>query len=65
MATGYGERPPQFSPKLTGELDDVLYSLCLLASASGVDLEEAFTVALDKYERRWQRKGHPGSEAEA
>lgn len=64
LATHYGERPPQFSPQLAGELGDVLYSLCLLASSSGVNLEEAFAVTLDKYDRRWRRKGHPGSEAD-
>jgi len=64
LATDYGKRP--FSPQsnqleLAGELGDVLYSLCLLANVSGVDLEEAFTTTLQKYEMRWQQQGNPGS----
>lgn len=65
LATDYGKRPfsPQSDqPDLAGELGDALYSLCLLAHASGVDLEEAFTITLNKYEQRWQQQGNPGSD---
>jgi NTP pyrophosphatase (non-canonical NTP hydrolase) len=61
LATNYGEQAPQFRDNLAGELGDVLYSLCLLAATAGVDLEEAFTVTLRKYEQRRLRQGHPGS----
>jgi NTP pyrophosphatase (non-canonical NTP hydrolase) len=52
LATDYGRRPFQPQPNLAGELGDVLYSLCLLASSAGVDLETAFKSVLAKYEQR-------------
>lgn len=61
LATDYGERPFQPGPELQSELGDVLYSLCQLAACTNVDLEEAFTNTLAKYEARWQTKGHIGS----
>lgn len=61
LATDYGKRPFQPTPNLPAELGDLLYSLCLLASASGVDLEQAFSQTLDKYEKRWQTNQHIGS----
>lgn len=66
LATAYGERPfadrdAQSSQRLATELGDALYSLCLLASAADVDLEEAFTTTLQKYEARWQAIGQTGS----
>jgi len=61
LVTDYGERPFQPSPDLQSELGDVLYSLCLLATSAGVNLEDAFTGTLAKYENRWQTKGHIGS----
>ncbi len=63
LATGYGERPfpPATPANLTAELGDALYSLCLLASASGVDLDEALTQTLQKYAQRQQTRGAIGS----
>ncbi|MCP5100043.1 MAG: nucleotide pyrophosphohydrolase [Chloroflexi bacterium] len=63
LATEYGKRPFPNQPieTMSGEMGDALYSLCLLATAVNVDLEEALTVTLQKYESRWQAKGHPGS----
>ncbi len=64
LATDYGKRPfthQSNQPELAGELGDALYSLCLLAHASGVDLEDAFTTTLTKYEQRRQQQGNPGS----
>ena len=63
-ATDYGSRqPPRFNQEnMAGELGDVLYSLCLLATAVNVDLEEAFLLTLNKYETRWEKKGHIGSQ---
>jgi NTP pyrophosphatase (non-canonical NTP hydrolase) len=52
LATDYGQRPFQAQPTLAGELGDVLYSLCLLASSAGVDLESALDDVLAKYEQR-------------
>ena len=47
--------------RLAGELGDVVYSLCLLASAAGIDLNAAFHTTLQKYEERWLHKGHINS----
>ncbi len=63
-ATQYGERPfpSQPPPNFTEELGDTLYSLCQLANATGVNLENALQNALQKYQTRWQAKGHTGSQ---
>lgn len=63
LATEYGARPARFRPELADELGDVLYSLCLLATAVEVDLDDALTTTLQKYEQRWRSEGHPGSSA--
>ncbi|WP_420640906.1 MazG nucleotide pyrophosphohydrolase domain-containing protein [Candidatus Leptofilum sp.] len=60
-ATDYGRHDPIDNPAITDELGDMLYSLCQLATAVNVDLDQALTTALAKYEARWQEKGHPGS----
>lgn len=52
LATDYGQRPFQLPPNLAGELGDVLYSLCLLASSAGIDLDTALEHVLAKYEQR-------------
>ena len=61
LGTDYGQRPFQATPTLSGELGDALYSLCQLATTAGVDLDQAFTITLQKYEQRWQEKRHFGS----
>ena len=61
LATNYGTRPAQYRPELAAELGDALYSLCLLAETTGVDLEQALRDTLQKYEQRWQNRGHPGN----
>jgi NTP pyrophosphatase (non-canonical NTP hydrolase) len=64
LATNYGKRPFQGATStLSGELGDALYSLCQLATAAGVDLDEAFTATLQKYEQRWQDDKQIGSKA--
>jgi len=61
QASNYGKQTPIYTPEIVGELGDLLYSLCELATAVNVDLDKALTIALTKYEARWQEKGHPGS----
>lgn len=61
QATDYGARPFQPLPTLAGELGDVLYSLCQLATAVGVDLDDALAGALQKYAARGQDTGCIGS----
>lgn len=65
-ATDYGKRPfpdppDPPPPDLSGELGDVLYSLCQLANAAHIDLDTALADTLAKYEARWQTKGHMAS----
>jgi NTP pyrophosphatase (non-canonical NTP hydrolase) len=62
LATDYGQRAPQFSPKLAGELGDALYSLLALAETCGVNADSALTAALEKYERRLAERREAGSE---
>jgi NTP pyrophosphatase (non-canonical NTP hydrolase) len=62
LATDYGTHDPEFlSEDIHAELGDVLYTLCTLATAANVDLEQALTAVLEKYEKRWLEKGHMGS----
>ncbi len=63
LATEYGARPFTPPETLSGELGDVLYSLCLLATAVNVDLDEALTATLQKYAARQQAQGDIGSAA--
>lgn len=57
LATNYGEHTPEFVTADTKmELGDALYFLCLLATAANVDLDEALTAVLEKYEKRWEVK---------
>ncbi|MCA9961850.1 MAG: hypothetical protein KC443_22580 [Anaerolineales bacterium] len=64
IASAYGTKEPEYDANLAGELGDVLYSLCLLATAVNIDLEEALTATLQKYETRWQQSSHLGSQSE-
>ena len=66
LGTDYGKRPFQATHDLpghdlSGEQGDALYSHCQHATAAGGDLDEAFIATLEKYEQRWQGKGHLGS----
>lgn len=53
--------PSVYALDLMSKLGDTLYSLCQLATAAGVDLDNAFTATLQKYEQRWQEKRNFGS----
>ena len=59
--TSYGQQ--DFAPESDwqNELGDVGYSLYCLAEASGVDLETAIREALDRYRKRIEQTGSPGS----
>lgn len=60
-ASDYGRAPLRDSAALGEELGDAFFSLLALAESLDLDLEEALRAALDKYERRLDRKGHTGS----
>lgn len=66
LATDYGQQPARFDvERISGELGDALYSLCLLATAVDVDLDQALEGTLAKLETRLQRGGTVGSTKEA
>lgn len=52
LATDYGRTAFQVRPELANELGDALYSLLALAETCNVDIDEALTRALEKYESR-------------
>lgn len=64
-ATDYGARPLTLDERgralLEEEVGDALYSLCMLAETTGIELDAAFAAALEKYERRRLKQSHPGS----
>lgn len=56
----YGESPEDVEVK-QDEIGDLLFSLFLLAEDLGIDVEEAFEQAMEKYRSRVENKGDPGS----
>lgn len=60
-ASAYGTQPPQYGTDVAEELGDLLYSVCCLATAVGVDLDDALRQTLNKYEARWGATGQIGS----
>lgn len=56
----YGKSPGEISVK-RDEVGDLLFSLFLLAEDLGIDAEEAFKDAMEKYRDRVEEKGDPGS----
>lgn len=60
-SAGYGTDPDNLSVK-KDEIGDVLFSLLAVAESLDIDAEEALNLALEKYERRINEKGDPGSE---
>ncbi len=63
LTTNYGDHAPTANDELAGELGDLVYSICMLASAVEIDLEQAFSAALNKYTERIRAKGHSGSQS--
>lgn len=59
-SAGYGEEPDKLSVK-KDEIGDVLFSLIAVAESLDIDAGEALDMALEKYERRIDEKGDPGS----
>lgn len=56
----YGESPEELDVK-KDEIGDVLFSLLAVSNDLGVDAEEAFNDAIEKYEERMNKRGDPGS----
>lgn len=60
-SAGYGADLGNLSVK-KDEIGDVLFSVLAVAESLDIDAEEALNIALEKYERRIDEKGDPGSE---
>lgn len=60
--TNYGEKEFSRTDNLESEFGDVLFSLISAANCAGVDLDVALEKVLKKYEDRFNKKGHIGSE---
>lgn len=60
-SAGYGTEPENLSVK-KDEIGDVLFSLLAVAESLEIDAGEALEIALEKYEKRIDEKGDPGSE---
>lgn len=62
--TQYGKQSqnPPATENWQAELGDVLFALLCLANESGVDAEQALDQAMERYRRRIESAGHPGSE---
>ncbi len=61
LASGYGQKPFRADAAWEEEMGDLLFSLLLLAEASGIELEEALRRVLAKYEARARDHGGIGS----
>lgn len=57
----YGSRPFQAAEGWPEELGDVFFALVCVANSTGVDLEAALTVVIEKYARRLASTGDCGS----
>lgn len=59
--TSYGKKEHSPTDSLEEEFGDVFYSLICAANETGVDLEKALDKSLDKYQKRFDKKGNIGS----
>ena len=57
----YGETEFKTSPDLKMELGDCLYSLISFAFECDIDPADALSEAIEKYQKRFTKKGHIGS----
>ncbi|MCF7795433.1 MazG-like family protein [Patescibacteria group bacterium] len=57
----YGKKKSEYRQELKAELGDVLFSLITIANTYDINLEDALSKVLDKYEKRL-KKGSAGSE---
>lgn len=59
--SAYGQCAFKSNENLVEELGDVFFSLCTLANKCDIDLNHALDMALSKYRKRLQSKGHVSS----
>lgn len=60
-ATDYGTKDFQVTEDLKLELGDALYSLLSFAYENKIDAKEQVEKVIDKYTKRFAKKGHIGS----
>ncbi len=60
----YGAKAPEFREEIIPELGDAFYSLIAVANHYNVDLLKALDIVLEKYRKRIEKAGHPGSGAD-
>jgi NTP pyrophosphatase (non-canonical NTP hydrolase) len=60
--TNYGEKEFSRTDNFESEFGDVLFSLVSAANCAGINLGAALEKVLKKYEDRFNKKGHIGSE---
>ena len=58
IGNGYGKKQFAKTEDWKNEIGDVLFSLILLANSTKTDMEDALTLVLEKYEKRYGAKGH-------
>ena len=61
QGTNYGIAKFEHTAGLAIELGDVIAALALLANAAGLDMDECFNLAMQKYRRRFEAIGQIGS----
>lgn len=59
--TDYGKQQLCLTPKWEEEFGDVIFSLICLANSTGIDMENALNLALEKYKIRYEKSGDIGS----
>lgn len=57
----YGKRELNLTGNLKLEIGDILFSLVCIANDTGTDLEECLLNTLNKYQNRFEERGHIGS----
>lgn len=60
-ANEYGEREFETTPEFAEEFGDVYYSLLSLADECGIDPESALESSMEKYRKRFEKRGSVGS----
>ncbi len=63
-SSNYGKEKPKYREELKNEIGDAFYSLIVLSNFYDISLKKALDKALEKYEKRFNKKGEIGSSYE-
>ena len=61
LCCDYGEKPFEKTKELELEVGDILYSVISFAIENDISPKRTLENVLDKYSKRYERKGHTGS----